>query len=651
MVNVMDLGQGQTPSQVPDNAVPLQSGERPPQGARVVEGPRGGKYYLPTGGGGAAESQQRPQLTPKQEEEMAERQFASDIHSNWKTMSDEEKLAAGNVSAINEQMSNALSEMRTHEPEVIPLDENAYGGDASAVIATNLKSRLGTYSARLPEDVSERLDTELKNMLTELSESNFPYSGNPKDVEDYMTLALDATVYQEEQTWKRQLGDHGSRHIFDDLDTGRDMLNSIMDTIGHVTKDDIAMFGAAAVFHDIGYTADAARLTIDATSYHSEYGQEYIKQNRDVFDKMFGPERTDKLMEMIDHHQDSDIDWIKDPVGTTLKAADNLGLFSPEKLPALFKYVPGANDILEKIHTGFLNSSGPEDFDTNKQSLRDLVEKSDLRPNIKTDLQSAVDEISPLSGKFTLGMFAGEKLRPSFDGETMHVPVKYSSQMKRLQELFNMGQQQFTKLCDSYGATPDQFRKGEVTFHGRGGNLHVKVVGVPQEDQYLFNSIMKMLSRLDKHKPGGFDHDQTEHGNWRRGKIFRSVLAGGGYVHNGREMRPIHKGLIVSISAFEEDISLELWNTMTTISRIKTIFKYWKSHSALIMDNPNEFTLGLWADTEANKISLAVTRIFRDHQSAQSFATKQGQTTYYDLDAEKEIKFNGKTWEPKEETQ
>lgn len=648
----------------------LKPGQQPPQGVEVQRGKRGGRFYEVSGrdaaqeergnprgageeeadprgegeeeetgqpGAGAEGGQKPPPPTPEPQIDPNDpKVVAAAIRANWGTMSHEEKMAAGNVEAIPQQMRDTLTKMKTHEAEVAPLGQAQWGANAMSTIASNMYNRLHTYAARLPEDVTDKLDDQMGKMLGELQESNYPVSGRAEDVDKYMSAVLDALVYQEQQTWRRQLGDHGVRHIFDDIEMGRQMGSEMMDTIGHITKDDLAVMTAAAVFHDIGYVADSARLTLEGTKYHQHYGAEYVKQNRETFDNMFGVEATEKIADMIERHQDSDIDWQEDPMGTSLRVSDNLGLFAPEKLPALFNYIEGALDKLEEIHDDFLQQRGPEFIESHKQDLRDLVDRSSLNENIKQDLLAAVDEVFPMSGKFTLGMMAGEKLTPSFDGHTMHVPIRYSPEMKRLQQVFNIGQDAFKKLCDSYNVDESSFQKGEVVLDGKGGRLHVKVVEIPEEDQrLLWNSLLKAIAQQEqKHTPHNTGTDQSVHGRreHRGSRLANNIMKNGGVTYNYFGNKFPSKGMAVAVPDAERVFSIEEFSRDPGAAMEDYISQYKD-----VLDSPGtRHHLGGWVDRDNGRVYLDLSVVVDSHSAARRLSEKNKQEAYYDLATGKE---------------
>jgi hypothetical protein len=429
------------------------------------------------------------------------------LRARWKTMSDDEKLAAGNVWAINGQMRHALSLMRDGiDPERMPVPRERTPA-AFRVVVKNALARLDAYAARLPEDVTEAIKREIPEHVAELRRSHFPASGDMRDLDSYMLMVVDALVYQEQQSWRRQLGDHGVRHVLDDVSSARAMANQVHQFTGTVGHDDLAVQTCTAIFHDIGYTADAARKTFEGTKLHPQYGAMWVHHNATLFDRVFGTEARERIEDMIVRHQDADIDWYEDPVGSSIRVADNLALFAREKLPALFKYVSGAIATLEEM--GHIRDSDPTRFKVLKRQLKEQVRASKLKPNLKRDLMRAADEVGPATPRFTLGMMAGERMDPSFDGETMHVPIRYSDEMRRISELFGEQQAraQFAKLAESYGAGPEQFENGEIWCHGKGGNLHVRVVGAPSG---ALTSKADKRPPVLKHLPGR--HDQKDHG-------------------------------------------------------------------------------------------------------------------------------------------
>jgi hypothetical protein len=191
---------------------------------------------------------------------------------------------------------------------------------------------------------------------------------------------------------------------------------------------------------------------------------------------VFGKDGVDRMADLIATHQGSDINWQQDPVGSSLRVADNMALFEKEKAPPIARYVSQTVPILEEMKLD------PSRFGELKQELDRHVDEANLPQPMKDGLHQAVAEIFPGSPKFTLGMFAGESGRPTFDGKTLDIPVYYNDRAATLQEYFDLGQRQFLKFAESYGVDEEEAAHGEFAAKDTNGEilLHAHVVGAPR---------------------------------------------------------------------------------------------------------------------------------------------------------------------------
>lgn len=436
--------------------------------------------------------------TPRSPHRLHDPRVGRGREESFKRLTHQEKLEAGRVGQINDEMQQALTELGTG-----PQEFEDPGGElnirAWTALADNLDRHLDEHSAYMPQDVSRKLKRAMQRQLQLFHEAGV--NVNPRALDSYFKKAINAVTYQEMHSWRRQLGDHGVRHITEDMELTDEMLDSLQDTVGHVSPEDRLLASVALTFHDIGYTAGAARDSLAGTKYHQLYSAEYVRTSKEI-SAVFSPEQVERMITWVETHQGNKIDWVEDPVGSSIRLSDNLALFAREKLPALFRYVPGAVRELDAMGKD-LAAGETDRVKKRKARLRQQVEGARLSEPMKQGLLNAVDRVFSKSPKFTLGMLAGERMAPRFDGQTMHVPVKFSGFAKTLQDLFDLGQEQFVKLAESYGMTRQDAERGEFTFRNERGEevLHVKAVGATK-------GVFKHLSG---------EHDQAKHG--RRGSF------------------------------------------------------------------------------------------------------------------------------------
>ena len=439
--------------------------------------------------------------TPRSPHRLHDPRVGQGREDAFKRMTHEQKLEAGQVHRIDDEMREALDRLTGGAAEAgaeLSDPGDVLDTQAWTVLANNLDRHLDEHAAYIPKDADRRLRRVMQRQLQLFHEVGMDV--DPRALDAYLRKAINAVAYQEVSTWQRQMGDHGVRHITEDMELADDMLGSLQEAIGNVSAEDRLLASVSLLFHDIGYTAGAARESIPATSYHHQYSAEYVRTSPEI-NAVFSPEQVEKMRSWVETHDGSKIDWAEDPVGSSIRLADNLSLFAREKLPALFRYVPGAVRELKAMGEDIV-AGETRRISRRKAKLRQLVDGAKLSDPMKEGLLGAVDRVFSKSPKFTLGMLAGERMSPTFDGKTMHVPVRFSGYAKTLQSLFDLGQEQFVKLAESYGMTPQDAESGEFTFHNEEGDpvLHIKAVGAT-------------TGVFEKHLPG--EHDQKKHGRDR----------------------------------------------------------------------------------------------------------------------------------------
>jgi hypothetical protein len=439
----------------------------------------------------------RKHNTPRSPHRLHDPRVKAHEEARFKQQARVEQEAAGQVDRMDDEMHAAFRALGLRRTERVPVARGPLDRKAWNAIKRNIDAHLGEHAAYMTTDTQKLAKRELSRQLGLFIKTGL--AKNARLLDKYMDHATDVLAYQELHAWRRQLGDHGVRHITEDQRMTDAMLRELGGVVGHVSARERLLASIALTYHDIGYTAKPARETLAGTKLHQVYSAQFVRQ-QPVLQKLLGKD-MDRVCDWIERHQDADIDWAEDPVGSAIRLSDNLALFAHEKLPALFRYVPGAVGLLQEMATDLKEGALPR-VKQHKARLRKMIDGARLQPAMKHNLMAAVDDIFELTPKFTLGMLAGHTLEPKFDGQTMHIPIQYSAFSKTLQDLFQMGQEQFIKLGDSYNLKPADVERGEFTFTNKRGIpvLHCKVVGAP--------------TGVFKHLPG--EHNQQTHGH-RRG--------------------------------------------------------------------------------------------------------------------------------------
>jgi hypothetical protein len=321
----------------------------------------------------------------------------------------------------------------------------------------NARSVLKTYAKNLPGDDVNDIHGFLRDqedlMEDALGEGSFD-GVSSKAIDKMMSDAVDSLVYQTAESYNRQLGDHGVRHIKGNIDT----MNSIFDALGEhgmgeesIGKKDRFMAAMVMVNHDIGYTAKPARTTIEYTGEHKKYSSQiFDKKLKKNYESVFGKDSTEKIRGWIETHDSDEIDWDGDPIASSVRVSDNLSLYAKEKLPAVFKYVPGAIEDLEEIHKAYQGGK-KERVEEIKTNLKKKIKESKFPKPMQKALMNAAKEVFAKSGKFALGILGGEVGKMDYDGQALNIEIKKNDYDTRLQKMFDMGQLQFKKFAESYG--------------------------------------------------------------------------------------------------------------------------------------------------------------------------------------------------------
>lgn len=362
------------------------------------------------------------------------------------------------VRGWNKKRDSSMKEYReseyTHEPI-----QGKLGAEKVKTIAKHAKGVLATYSKQLPGDdvgfVRDFIDEQATFLESALKEGAFK-GAQAEKVNKLMMRAVDDLVYQTHESYKRQLGDHGARHIVSNINTQNDSFKALEKAGVKLSAKDKFMAAMVMVNHDLGYTAAPSKTDVKYTGKHKGYSDEIFRAElEDDYREVFDDKDMERMKYLIKTHDSKEMDWAKDPVGSSIRLADNLSLYSQEKLPGVFRMVPGGIETLEKLGKA-AKENDQEAIKTIRAEVDKKIDDTNLAPPLKKALKNAALEINDRTAKFTLGMLGGKLDKLEFKDGTMNVRVKRDPYDERLQRLFDMGQRQFGKLADAYGIDEEE---------------------------------------------------------------------------------------------------------------------------------------------------------------------------------------------------
>jgi len=356
-------------------------------------------------------------------------------------------------------------------------------------IRQNIINTLKTYTHNLPADDGQSL-RDLADMQSDLLKDALD-SDALKDIDaEEINKVLIKTVhdlaYQTHESYRRSLGDHGIRHIKGNIDTQNNIFDALEKSGKKIPPLDRLKALLVQVNHDLGYTAAPAKADLRHTGKHKSFSSDIFQSEyQDEYEKIFGEKETEGLIKIIETHDSSDIDWDDDPIGSAVRIADNLSLYTKEKLPGLFKLIPGAIDQLEELGDAYRKASeatdekkkqeAEKDGEKVKLKLEKMVNSSSINAPLKKALNNAVKEVTISTAKFTLGMLGGKLGDMEFKDNALNITIEQSEYETRLQKVFDMGQKQFAKLAEAYGYDKNQVRDAKEFEFKRDGKTLIKV--------------------------------------------------------------------------------------------------------------------------------------------------------------------------------
>jgi hypothetical protein len=384
------------------------------------------------------------------------------------------------------QMAKALSpyvdtKVKYKKLEGKPLEKGADLEDIKAngyaVAKRFAKAIPGAYK----QDKMERAADLILDSVKKALEDDYLKGVTDQEVSDMITSGLEQLVYQDLESAKRILSDHGVRHVV----TNMESVSAIFDAVGGA---DIKVNGAdrlaaqlVMLHHDIGYTTAAAKDAPPGDflmKQHPSMSRILVKQNP-FWKKAFG-KKADYYLDGMATHASSSTDWKKNPWQSAVRLADNTAVFGKEKLPDLLVRDERTSKILGKMLL-VQRSGGPRRFmgkdwasDADKiqfESLQDelvsVIDDMDYPDEVKESLKkSAKKDVIAHTPEFLLSMYGGKKTGYSMeedeDGEPrVKVSIQATPERQVLDSLFgHVADVQTERMMGDYDIKGDVVKDG-----------------------------------------------------------------------------------------------------------------------------------------------------------------------------------------------
>lgn len=444
-----------------------------PQQARHPKGDkRGGQFASTKGGGGVATPSKEGNgkapggatAAPSKEQGRRPRGYGGGFNKQeWEALSIPDRKAKFAALSPEEQdrLANASTTIKRAVQGVGTL-AGAWGtGEFGADVAARTKKLVA--AGAFHQDSAAMIERGAVTFHQTLLEAHAPGPAARRLAETW----FDHIAAQEAESISRSLGDHGVRHLLQDADYAKRILDAVpgQQERSAETRATILM---AAAFHDAGYLTPPAQTFMDGG--HERWSAQHFDRNlRGQVRAALGDPAARQTMHLILTHADTDVEWAQDPIGSAFRTADNLALFQQEKLPGMIRYVPKNRAVLEDLYHGKTTVEAAR-----LTMTKNINETKALHPGVKQRLTRAVLESGPIMPKLTLGMYGGRV--EDFGWEENHLLVKLYAAPKHtaaIERIADLGTAQFRKLWKTYVGTGDggierAFESGGWTF-AKGG--------------------------------------------------------------------------------------------------------------------------------------------------------------------------------------
>lgn len=353
-------------------------------------------------------------------------------------------------------------------------------GKFASSLRENGRTLLRKYSrvmTRISRPMAEKFVDDLSDAVSEGVRDGSISGVSQADLDEFVREDIKRIIHQEVETRRRSLGDHGIRHVVGDINSAMTMLGELQGGGVKVTGKQKLMALSALANHDIGYTVGDAATEAAKGKKHKEYSRDLVEQEKDRYNKIFGNEDGDRVRAIIATHDDPVFDWEKDPVGSSVRLADNTSLFGEEKVQDLFLRSNRATELACRLRLAA--EAKPDDKklqDDIKAQMHEVIDSDEFEEADRESLHSQVDEMT--EGKFSattdiLSRFSGKLQGFKYDSDKkmMNVNMKYSAEGQMVDQLFGdeVACRQFDKFTKDLGGQPVRGKRGNTIFKSQDG--------------------------------------------------------------------------------------------------------------------------------------------------------------------------------------
>jgi len=347
--------------------------------------------------------------------------------------------------------------------------------------------------------------------------------------------SVEKLFFQTMETTRRQLGDHGIRHILGNIRVAKKLMAELQFKQGseyNFTPEHTLLMMMTHISHDMGYTAAIGASGVDGTGLHPLVSDMLLDSDSqsELFREVLGEENFEQMKRFIRDHDGTEIFYDPnspmDTMASIIRLSDNMALFGNEKLPEVFATNPKALKLLGLLQTAQQEGlAGGKDNPVVmglKAELKALLDQGVIEGELSLAeadlLKDAVDNIFFKSGEFTLGMvggrYGGNLFEVDFDKDgraVIGINLEESTTRELLEGSFDSQYSfettQFLKMVNDYlegqGAEPltaSRFKtalevnEGTLRIVGANGVMEVRVSQVYSAAQ----SIDMLRTRLSQ---------------------------------------------------------------------------------------------------------------------------------------------------------
>ena len=379
----------------------------------------------------------------------------------WDELGEAEKIRAGAVERFRLELEAALAD--ASRPHVPP---HKIGGRLDARnlrrAEDNIGAEIDALRHLLAEDARALLDRfvrETRELLESCLKQRAVQGLDAPTAYGLLRDLVHKLLYQELVSRGRGMGDRGIRRILGNVQLAEHVYAQLRRRPDFNIRDRLLM-RITHVHQDLGFTAYAARVSFRGGKLHRAYGARIFTDEMNRYRPLLTHDELDQVRVAVATHSHEELPFSATRFLALVRAVDHLAPFAPHRVYKHLESLPGAADYLDDL-LARARAGDVDRYLAAKEAFGGFLDRGPLAGPLAADILAAFRPFERQAELVDLGALAGEvrELRLDLAAPGVLTAVLEKDDFAfRYQALFDLQQEQLTRLASATGVSPEQLR-------------------------------------------------------------------------------------------------------------------------------------------------------------------------------------------------